>query len=168
MSQNTKVAWDTVLNYLATNQPRNSKAHWDKLSSPYVCGLLATNPSQSSAKLHNTGFQALNLPFHYHAFKVRDLTVPINAMREMGFRAYSVTIPFKEEALKFVDEITPVAKDTGAINTIINSGDKLVGYNTDWLGVLGALLEVKESYEGESALIIGAGGAARGAAYALQ
>lgn len=168
MSSPTKIAWDLVQKHLGTNYPKYSKANWGKLSVPYVCGLLATNPSQASAKLHNTGFKTLNLPFHYHAFKVKDLTVPINAMREMGFRAYSVTIPFKEDALKFVDEITPVAKDTGAINTIINSGDKLVGYNTDWLGVLGALLEVKESYVGESALIIGAGGAARGATYALK
>ncbi len=168
ISEKSTVAWTTLQNHIGKDHAKHSKAKWDQLSSPYVCGLLAVNPSQFSAILHNTGFKALDIPFHYHAFRVKDLVVPINAMRDMGFRAYSVTIPFKEDALKFVDEVTSVAKNTGAINTIVNSGSKLVGYNTDWLGVLGALLEVKTTFENESALILGAGGAARGAVYALK
>lgn len=161
-------SWGKFESYLGSNFPKCPETDWSKLSAPYICGLLATNPSQFSVKLHNSGNQHLDIPFFYHAFKVKDLSTPIHAMRDMGFRGYSVTIPFKEEALKFVDDIRPSAKATGAINTIVNSGHSLYGYNTDWLGVMGALLEVRESYHGKSALILGAGGAARGAIYALQ
>jgi shikimate dehydrogenase len=168
MMQNPQSAWKLLTSFLGSSFPKNPSTDWSQLSTPYVCGLLATNPSQFSAKLHNTGFRSLDIPFHYHAFKVKDLSTPINAMRDMGFRGYSVTIPFKEEAIRFIDDIRPSVKATGAVNTIINSGKQLHGYNTDWLGVVGALLEIKESYKGQSALIIGAGGAGRAAIYALQ
>lgn len=144
------------------------KTSWQNLSSPYVCGLLAANPSQYSATLHNAGYKVLSLPFCYHAFKVQDLNLPFEAMSGMGFRGYSITIPFKEEALKFVDELDNTCAKIGAVNTVINDGSKLYGLNTDWIGIKNALLEVKSNYQGHHALIIGAGGAAKAAIFALQ
>jgi len=86
----------------------------------------------------------------------------------MGFRGYSVTIPFKEEAIKFLDAINVDASEIGAVNTIINNGEQLFGFNTDWLGIKNSLLEIKPNYSNSSALILGAGGAARAAIYALK
>lgn len=144
------------------------KTNWSNLSSPYVCGLLATNPSQYSACLHNAGYKALNLNFAYHAFKLTDLKIAIEAMQGMGFRGYSVTIPFKEEAIKFLDTIDATCLKIGAVNTIVNNGSQLFGFNTDWLGIRNSLLEVKSDYSQSSALIVGAGGAAKAAIYTLK
>lgn len=144
------------------------KTSWNNLSSPYICGLLASNPSQYSATLHNAGYKALDINFSYHAFKVQDLNLPIEAMIGMGFRGYSVTIPFKEEALKFVDQVDNTCAKIGALNTIINDGKQLFGLNTDWIGIKNSLLEIGSEFKGKRALILGAGGAAKAAIYALE
>ncbi len=148
--------------------PTLPKTDWSKLAWPYLCGLLAENPSKYSATLHNSGFKILSLPFSYHAFPVSDLEVPMNAMKELGIRAYSVTIPYKEDVIPYIDLIGPAAKSIGACNTIINDGNKIHGFNTDWLGVALPLAKIKSDYTKDKALIIGAGGAAKAAVYALK
>ncbi|HMO16598.1 MAG TPA: shikimate dehydrogenase [Oligoflexia bacterium] len=148
--------------------PLNPKTNWGKLSWPYVCGLLSENPSRYSSTLHNAGFKALDLPFSYHGFSVQDITLPIQAMRDMRFRAYSVTIPFKEDVLLLLDGIGPEARAIGAVNTIINDGERLHGFNTDWLGVAESFREHKQEFKNESCLVLGAGGGAKAAVHALK
>jgi shikimate dehydrogenase len=144
------------------------KTNWSNLSSPYLCGLLATNPSQYSATLHNAGYETLNLKFAYHSFKINDLKVAMDAMLGMGLRGYSVTIPFKEEALPYLDIINSDAAEIEAVNTIINSGNQLLGFNTDWIGIKNSFTEVRTDYSASKALILGAGGASKAAIYALK
>ncbi len=144
------------------------KTNWSNLCRPYLCGLIAGNPSQYSATLHNAGYKALNLEFSYHSFKVLDFKVAADAMLGMGLRGYSVTIPFKEDAMGFLDIINSDAVEIDAVNTVVNSGDQLLGFNTDWIGIKNSLLEIQANYTKCSALIVGAGGAAKAAIYALQ
>lgn len=136
------------------------------LSYPRVCGLLGSNPSRLSQAMHNAGFKALGLPFQYAAFKTENTNAGLTAMRELGFRGLSLTIPHKEQALGLVDALSKDAIECGAINTVINDGEKLFGYNTDWYGVVEALREA--GIEPKRALIFGAGGAARAAVVALR
>lgn len=143
------------------------KTNWERLNSPRICGLLAKAPTSFSKVMHNSGFNALGLPFSYGAFKVESSLAPIQEMREKAYRGYSVTIPFKEEVIPFLDELCPIAKEIGAVNTIINSGEKLYGINTDWVGVCDAFFEIRNNFSNDSCLIIGAGGAAKACAYAL-
>src|SRR5258707_3111379 len=82
----------------------------------------------------------------------------------------NVTIPHKEAVLPWLDEIDPLAARIGAVNTIVRRGHRLVGYNTDAPGVLRALLERGGpgfTLQGEQAVVLGSGGAARGAPMAL-
>lgn len=80
-----------------------------------------------------------------------------------------ITIPHKEVALELVDELDPAAEEIGAINTIVNTNGRLKGYNTDAPGFLRGLREAAGfEPEGKSALVLGAGGAARGIVYALR
>lgn len=82
-------------------------------------------------------------------------------IRERGFSAINVTIPYKETVIPFLDEISPRAKAIGAVNTIVNSNGKLKGYNTDILG-MGALLDYHEiNIENRKVLILGSGGTAQ-------
>ena len=142
------------------------KTDWSKLCFPRLCGLLAGNPSRLSQALHNAGFKALNLDFTYSAFPTTDTEQGLKSCRELGFRGLSLTIPHKEAALNLVDTLSLESKKIGSINTVINDGEHLHGFNTDHFGITEALKEV--NFLGKEALIIGAGGASRGALFALQ
>lgn len=141
---------------------------WDLLAFPRLCGLLAKSPTRLSQSMHNAGFQNLGLPFTYVAFDTEDTAAAIQAMRKLGIRGYSLTIPHKEIAFSLVDDLSPEAKAIGAVNTVINTGTRLLGENTDWLGVQSALKEGAVSVQGRRVLMLGAGGAARAGIYALQ
>jgi len=82
----------------------------------------------------------------------------------LDLRGLSVTLPFKPDALAFAGETDEHAKAIGAANTIVFSGGTSYGFNTDWLGIRGPL----EHLKGSHAAVIGAGGAAAAAVYALQ
>lgn len=140
----------------------------DKLTFPRLCGLLAENPTRLSQAMHNAAFKHLGLPFFYVNFSTLDTEFAIRSMRTLGFRGLSVTIPHKERVLPLVDELSGAARAIGAVNTIINDGEKLFGGNTDWYGVTGALRECGKDLSGVRALVIGAGGAARAIIYALR
>ena len=124
-----------------------------------------------SPALHNAAFTHTGLDAVYMAFEIREgfLGGALEAMRSMGMRGANLTIPFKEEAIEFVDEIPEdIDRCIGALNTIVNKDGVLHGYNTDGPGLLLALQEeLRFSVEGKSILILGSGGAARGAAFAL-
>lgn len=79
----------------------------------------------------------------------------------------NITIPYKVEAVKFMAELSYEARQIGAINTFAVKGDKLKGYNTDAAGCLLALAECGVQVRGRTAVVLGAGGAARAVAFAL-
>lgn len=142
------------------------KVNWNKLCFPRLCGLLAGNPSRLSQTMHNAGFRALGLDFAYTAFPTVDTELGIRSCKELGFRGLSLTIPHKEAAMSLVDTLSAEAKKIGSINTVLNDGEHLHGFNTDYLGIIEALNEV--DFKSAQALVIGAGGASRGALFALQ
>jgi len=79
-------------------------------------------------------------------------------------RGVSVTIPFKQEIIPLIDEVDEhAAQQIGAVNTVVFACGTSRGYNTDWIGVRKPLVDLK----GSKAVLLGAGGAAAGAAYAL-
>ncbi len=118
-----------------------------------------------SPAMHNAAFGALGMPCIYHAFRVRpsDLKDAIYGAKALGFGGLNLTIPLKEEALKYV-EPDPIAARIGAINTI-NFADGITGHNTDGIGAMRALEDAGVPVLGRNILIIGAGGAARAIAF---
>jgi 3-dehydroquinate dehydratase/shikimate dehydrogenase len=121
-----------------------------------------------SPLLHNTGFVARRMDAVYLPFLVRRLGDFLAAIPEFGVRGFSVTIPHKQAILKHLKECESVAAEIGAVNTVVVQSDgSLFGCNTDYVGVLRAL-EKKLQIKGSRALIFGAGGSARAAAFALS
>ena len=121
-----------------------------------------------SPLLHNTGFVARHLDAVYLPFLVRQLDDFLAAVPEFGVRGFSVTLPHKQTILKHLKECEPLAAEIGAVNTVIvRSNGSLYGRNTDYVGVLRALGK-KLRIKGSRALIFGAGGSARAAAFALK
>lgn len=134
-----------------------------------VYGVIGEPVSHSLSPLfHNTGFIARKVDAVYLPFLVDDLRDFLKAVPELDVRGFSVTIPHKQAILRFLDRCDPLAAEIGAVNTVVVRRDgSLHGSNTDYLGVLRAL-EKKIGLQGSRALVFGAGGAARAAAFALK
>jgi shikimate dehydrogenase len=118
--------------------------------------------------MHTAAYRALGLDAHYQAFDVppEGLARAVENFRERGLRQWAVSIPHKETMLGLVDEVEPVGRAIGAINTVTRIGDRLVGTNTDWIGALCAL-ERATPVAGQRAVVLGAGGTARALVYGL-
>lgn len=140
--------------------------------------LFGTPISQSmSPTLHNTAFDILGLPHDYQLLETQDVGEKIKvAITSPDFGGASVTIPYKLDVIPLLDKLTPAAEAIGAVNTIIpqttskqgSSEQILVGDNTDWIGIKSTLAAKLGSSPVHAALVIGAGGTARAAIYALQ
>lgn len=122
-----------------------------------------------SPSMHNAAFKALGLDYCYVPFQVTPelLRHAVKAVKALNLCGVNVTVPHKEKVLPLLDEISEEASFIGAVNTIVNRGGKLTGYNTDGKGFIHALAERRISLDGKNILIIGAGGAARAISYYL-
>ncbi len=117
-----------------------------------------------SPDMHNSAFNTLGLNSVYVAFDIdpESIEEATRAIRVMGIRGINITIPHKQTIIPYLDEVSPDAKLTGAVNTVKNENGKLLGYNTDVGGFLRAIRENLDfSPEGNTLFLIGAGGAAR-------
>lgn len=133
-----------------------------------VYGIVGDPVAQSlSPIMQNAAFQMHRMNRVYLPFLVRDLRDFLAAIEPLGIAGFSVTIPHKQRILRHLDECDPLAAAIGAVNTVVvRAGNKLYGYNTDYVGVLRAL-EPRIPLRGSRVLIVGAGGAARAVAFAL-
>jgi len=120
-----------------------------------------------SPQMHNAAFSYLGLNLAYLAFRVDDAGEAASAIRMLGFRGASITVPHKESIIPHLEEVDEICRTIGAVNTIVSREGRLYGSNTDWLGVVQALEQMTE-LGGQRGLILGAGGAARSAIYGLQ
>jgi len=133
-----------------------------------ICCLIGDPVEHSlSPIIHNAGYQALRINYAYVSFQVSDIKRAIEGIRGLGIRGASVTIPHKTTALKYLDQIDPLAEEIGAVNTIVNDDGVLTGYNTDGDGALKALEEVT-TLGGKKTVLIGSGGAASAIAVGLK
>ena len=123
-----------------------------------------------SPLMQNAAIEASGLPYIYVPFEVspENLESAINGIRSLGIVGVNITVPHKEKVLPFLDEITEEASLIGSVNTIENKNGRLIGHNTDSRGYIRSLREdAGFDPKGKRALIIGAGGAARGIAFGL-
>ncbi len=120
-----------------------------------------------SPAMHNAAFAALGVNSVYLAFGSPEIAPCTAAMRTLGFGGASVTIPHKVAIMPLLDEIDASARRIGAVNTVVNRGGRLLGSNTDAHGALQALRAHTE-ITGRTAVVVGAGGAARAVAFGLK
>ena len=122
-----------------------------------------------SPTMWNPALKDLGLDYIYVAYNVhpKDLNDAIKGIRALNIKGVNVTIPHKEKVMEFIDEIDPLAKKMGAVNTIKNEDGYLKARNTDAGGAKKALLDAGCILEGKNALILGAGGASRALCFTL-
>ncbi len=119
-----------------------------------------------SPYIFNEIFKKLNLPYSYIkvSFPYEKLPNFIASLEIFPIVGVSVTIPFKEKIIPFLDEIDENVKQIKSLNTLYIKDGKIYGYNTDWIGIVEALKGITDI---NSALILGSGGTARSSVYAL-
>jgi 3-dehydroquinate dehydratase/shikimate dehydrogenase len=134
-----------------------------------VYGVIGDPVSHSlSPLLHNTAFIARKINAVYVPFLVRNLRDFLSSAPDFALRGFSVTLPHKQTILRHLRDCDALSADIGAVNTVIVRRDgSLYGCNTDYVGVLRAL-EKKLPLPKSRVLILGSGGAARAAAFALS
>jgi len=122
-----------------------------------------------SPSMHNAAFESIGLDYCYVPFLVHpdNLADAVRSVKALTMTGVNVTVPHKEKVMPLLDEINEEASFIGAVNTIVNSGEKLVGYNTDGRGFMQSLSENGVEVKDKDVVIIGAGGAARAIGYYL-
>ena len=135
-----------------------------------VCGVIGDPIEHTlSPVIQNAAFGETGLDYVYLPFRVKkeELGKAIQGMRALNIRGLNVTIPHKVEVMRYLDKIDPLAKEIGAVNTIVNTEGTLKGYNTDASGFLMALEMAEFKVEKKKIVILGAGGAARAISFIL-
>ncbi len=123
-----------------------------------------------SPRLHNYWLAQDKMDAAYLPLAVppAGLTTVIRALPQMGFRGANVTIPHKENLCALVDQLDPLAAQIGAVNTLVIQPDgKIFGTNTDAYGFSENIIQSGHSLAAGTALVLGAGGAARAVLAAL-
>lgn len=132
-----------------------------------LCMSLSGRPGNFGTRFHNFLYRELGLNFVYKAFTTSDLPGVITGIRALAIRGCAVSMPFKEDCIPLLDELDPSAKGIMSVNTIVNSGGILKGYNTDYTAVYSLLKSRGISSELEFVLR-GSGGMAKAVACALR
>lgn len=116
----------------------------------------------ASPAMYNYSFEKLGIDYAYVAFDVKEegMEQAIEAMKLFNMRGCNVTMPGKNIAVKFMDELSPAAELIGAVNTIVNDNGHLTGHNTDGVGFVRNLKEHGVEVAGKKLVIAGGGGAA--------
>jgi shikimate dehydrogenase len=123
-----------------------------------------------SPVMQNAAFQATGENAVFLAFDLEDIEKAVAALRTFKMRGAAISIPHKISILPYLDALDPLAEKIGAVNTVVNDGGKLTGYNTDAFGAVRAI-EVGAphfNFTHKNAVILGGGGTARAIAFALQ
>jgi len=134
-------------------------------------GLLGEKLSHSySPIIHKLVFNMYNIDANYELIECdkSELKNKIDDLKNNKYYGYNVTIPYKIEIMKYLDEIDISAKKVGAVNTIANINGKIVGFNTDYIGFLNEVKYYNVDCKCKDCYILGTGGASRAVKSALE
>jgi shikimate dehydrogenase len=119
-----------------------------------------------SPRIHNYWLKKYGIDGTYISLPVKpeDLEQTLRALPARGFSGINITVPHKEKALDFLDHLEPLARQIGAVNTVlVRTNGSLEGRNTDVYGFTQNLLAAGFKPNDRPTVVLGAGGAARAA-----
>lgn len=132
-------------------------------------GLLGRNISYSFSRTHFTDkFSRENIMAEYVNFDIPDLShFPGILQDNKDLGGLNVTIPYKQDIFPYLDKLSPIAREIGAVNTIKFTQEGLIGHNTDYYGFSESIRPFLKQHH-KQALILGTGGASKAVQYALE
>ena len=144
--------------------------NFNKISSDtHIFGIVGKTVNSSlSPSIHNAKFREKKVNSVYIPISAKNVDEACNFIKLLGIRAISVTTPFKESIIPYVDEFEEIASKIKSINTVSCFGKKSVGYNTDVYGFEKALLEFLNGNTPSKVSVLGAGGVSKAVCYVLK
>lgn len=131
-------------------------------------GLIGKSLSHSfSPKFFNSKFQNESIEASYELLEFPDLEQIRDFLIDNDFSGFNVTIPYKEEVIPFLDELSLEVMEIGAVNCIVKNEGKLIGYNTDSFGFKQSIKPFLTNLH-ERALVLGTGGSSKAVAYVFK
>lgn len=127
--------------------------------------LRSKSPVMFSAVLKRVGIKGVYVPFKVEPDQIGQA---MQSLRVLNIAGANVTVPYKEMVMPYLDALSEGATIIGAVNTIVRNGTVLKGYNTNAIGFMDALSQVGFDVTGKSALVFGAGGAAKAVIFILN
>jgi shikimate dehydrogenase len=157
-----------------TQQEQHSHPRAPTTRARYLVGLIGEGITASlTPPMHEEEASALGLDYEYRIFDLielgkhaEDVGSLLEEAHRLGYAAMNITHPCKQLVLEIVDELDPDAEHLGAVNLVVFDDDRLIGYNTDWMGYRDGLLTLPGA-SFERVVQIGCGGACAATAYAL-
>ncbi|NML87469.1 shikimate 5-dehydrogenase [Sphingobium sp. TB-6] len=131
-----------------------------------LCMSLSGRPGNAGSRFHNYLYEILGLDYVYKSFSTQDLAAAIGGIRALEIRGCAISMPFKEAVIPLMDDLESSARVIDSVNTIVNDGGRLTGYNTDYVAVR-RLLE-RRIDKPVPFLLRGSGGMAKAVAAALR
>ncbi|MBN2856773.1 MAG: hypothetical protein JXN63_00070 [Candidatus Delongbacteria bacterium] len=131
---------------------------------------LIGNPAghSRSPAIFNSLFSKYEMECRYLAFSMKDSSGIMQMIRKYGFSGVNITSPFKEEVFNLLENTDNISKQTGAVNVVIKRNDSIYGLNTDVYGVEHSLVNNGIEVKDKKCIVVGAGGAAKAAVYAVK
>ena len=130
------------------------------------------NPVEQSLShfLHNWVFKSLNIQAEYEKVRIENHELPdiVQKIKKGQLDGINVTIPHKENIMKFLDEINPRAETIGSVNCIVKSKSRIIGNNTDWFGFSQALENNQIYVSGKEVIVLGSGGTGKSILFSLK
>jgi shikimate dehydrogenase len=126
-------------------------------------GLIGETLSHSlSPKIHNIFMTKNSIAGSYQLFEVskNNLATAIEGLKVLGARGVNITIPYKLEVIKYLDELSIEAQKIGSVNTIKFTDSEMIGYNTDYFGIDMTFKKYKINLKDKAVVVLGNGGAA--------
>jgi shikimate dehydrogenase len=128
---------------------------------------LAARPGNFGTRFHNFLYSKLNLNFVYKAFTTEDLAGAINGIRALGIRGCAISMPFKEACMEYLDDLDDSARGIESVNTIVNTGGRLKGYNSDYAAIR-QMVQLHSIPVNATFALFGSGGMAKAVICALR
>ncbi len=125
----------------------------------------AKSPAVFNRVMAKSGINATYVPFQVEEKYLGDA---VRSLKILNIAGANVAVPYKEAVIPYMDAVSEGANIIGAVNTIAIKGDEIKGYNTNAIGIMDALEEAGFQPAGKTALILGAGGAAKAVAFVLN
>ncbi|MDK7375728.1 MULTISPECIES: shikimate dehydrogenase [Weeksella] len=135
----------------------------------YTLGLIGKNISYSfSVKYFTEKFEQLNLGnYSYELFDLKNINEIETLFRNKNLLGFNITIPYKQAIIPYLDELSPEAKEVGAVNTVKIDNGKKIGYNTDVYGFEKSFVPMLSKHH-QKALILGNGGASKAVVFVVN
>jgi shikimate 5-dehydrogenase len=128
-------------------------------------GSFSENPGNNGCIFFNNAFEKYNINAIYKSFYSNNIEETIQSVKHLRFSGFALSMPHKISVIKFLDKLDYASNKIGAINTVLIENGNLIGYNTDYLGIIDLFKIVNV---GDNINIIGNGGFSRAIQYACD